>query len=46
MWLWGLIADAAFYLIVIVMGVGVIIFGGGFGVALLIIFNNLTCCAR
>ena len=41
MWLLGLIADMVSYLLLVMVGVGIFIWGGGFGVAILMIVNKL-----
>ena len=41
MWLLGLITDIVLYFLLVMVGVGIFIWGGGFGVAILVIINNL-----
>lgn len=41
MWLLGVITDIVLYFLLVMVGVGIFIWGGGFGVAILVIINNL-----
>ena len=41
MWLLGVITDIVLYFLLVMVGVGFFIWGGGFGVAILVIINNL-----
>ena len=41
MWLLGVITDIVLYFLLVMVRVGIFIWGGGFGVAILVIINNL-----